>query len=200
VVSEQHCSECHHDDLSGGEGPALKGNSFMTKWETHSVERLFHKIRDTMPSVGSSEVSDSQKLDTVAYILEQNGFPAGATELTDNGLGSILMVPKGGPTPPRPGALVRAIGCVQEASGNQWVLGQSTEPVVTTLEPLSPADKESAAATPPGTETIQLLSVFPNPAALKGQKAVAKGLLIKAPSGLRINVMSLESLSPDCGK
>ena len=49
----------------------------MLKWELNSVERLFHKIRDTMPEAGSSDVSDVEKLETVAYILQQNGFPAG---------------------------------------------------------------------------------------------------------------------------
>src|ERR687891_144834 len=65
MVVERHCGECHHDDLSGGEGPALVGPTFMLKWETHSVERLFHKIRDTMPRVGDTDVTDQQKLDSV---------------------------------------------------------------------------------------------------------------------------------------
>jgi len=77
TVFQSHCSECHHEDLSGGEGPALVGNSFMVKWEMSSVERLFHKIRDTMPEVGSGNVTDAQKLDVVAFILQQNGYPAG---------------------------------------------------------------------------------------------------------------------------
>ena len=61
IVHVNHCSECHHEDLSGGEGPALAGNSFMVKWETHSVERLFDKIRDTMPSVGNDDVSEEER-------------------------------------------------------------------------------------------------------------------------------------------
>ena len=80
----------------------------MVKWEMQSVERLFHKIRDTMPEVGSTDVTDAEKLDTVAYILQQNGFPAGAAELTDKpgALAALRMMPRGGPSPPRPGALV----------------------------------------------------------------------------------------------
>ena len=87
----------------GGEGPALVGNPFMVKWETHTVQRLFHKIRDTMPSVGSTDVSNSEKLEAVAFILQQNGFPAGSTELTENDavLASLRIVPKGGPSTPR---------------------------------------------------------------------------------------------------
>ena len=201
TVIQNHCSECHHEDLSGGEGPALIGSAFMAKWETHSVERLFHKIRDTMPSRGSTEVSEAQKLDTVAYILQQNGFPAGNTELTDmpGHLASLKIVPKGGPAGPRPGALVRAIGCLQDSGKSQWTLVQSSEPQVTTLDPMSAGDKEAAAATPTGAQTIELLSVFPSPVAMTGHKVIAKGLFIKAPNAPRINVMSLESLAPTCG-
>jgi len=201
-VVQNHCGECHHEDLSGGEGPALAGPAFMAKWESHSVERLFHKIRDTMPGAGGTDVTDRQKLDTVAYILQQNGFPAGGTELTeiDSALGSLRIVPKGGFTSPRAGALVRTVGCLQETGASQWALTQSTDPQVTTLDPVSAAEKQSAALAPPGTQTIQLLSPPPNSAAIKGHKALAKGLFIKLPSGSRINVMSLESLAPDCEK
>jgi mono/diheme cytochrome c family protein len=202
LVVQNHCSECHHEDLSGGEGPALMGPTFMVKWETHSLERLFNKIRDTMPSVGSSEVTEREKLDAVAFILQQNGFPAGSSELTDaaGALGSLTLVPKGGPAPPRAGALVRAIGCLTETGAGQWVLTQSTEPQVTTLGPLTTAEKQSIAEAALGSETIQLLSVFPSPTALKGHKALAKGLFIKTASDVRINVMSLESIAAECGK
>jgi S-disulfanyl-L-cysteine oxidoreductase SoxD len=202
MVVQQHCSECHHDDLSGGEGPALAGPTFMLKWETHSVERLFHKIRDTMPSVGSTDVTDQQKLDSVAFILQENGFPAGATELADTPgvLASLRILPKGGQAAPRAGALVQAIGCLQEAAANKWVLTHSTEPHVTTLDPLADDDKQSAAATAPGNQTIELMSVFPSPVAIKGHKALAKGLHIPAASGSRINVMLLESVAPSCSQ
>ena len=115
TVVQSHCGECHSDDLAGGEGPALAGTTFMTKWETHSVERLFQKIRDTMPSIGSTEVSEKEKLDAVAFILQQNGFPAGSTELTEASpsFAAIRLVPKGGSAGPRSGALVQAIGCLQ---------------------------------------------------------------------------------------
>ena len=202
AVVQNHCSECHHEDLSGGEGPALAGATFMLKWETHTVERLFHKIRDTMPSRDNTDVTDQQKLDSVAYILQQNGFPTGSVELADTpgALASLRLVPKGGPAPPRAGALVQATGCLQEVSANKWVLTQSTEPQVTTLDPMAADAKQSTAAAAPGNQTIELMSVFPSPVAIKGHKALAKGLYITAPSGSRINVMSLESLGPDCGK
>lgn len=202
AVVQMHCSECHHEDLSGGEGPALAGPTFMLKWETHTVERLFEKIRDTMPTAGSSDVTEREKLDAVAFILQQNGFPAGSKELTEAGgaLASLKIVPKGGVSPPRAGTLVRAVGCLEETSASQWALAQGADPQVTTLDPLTAEEKASAAAASPGSATIQLLSVFPAPSAIKGHKVVAKGLLITTPSATRINVMSLESIAPTCGK
>ena len=199
-VVQAHCSECHHDDLSGGEGPALAGPTFMLKWEMQSVERLFHKIRDTMPEVGSSDVTDAQKLDTVAYILQQNGFPAGSTELTEAGgaLAAVRMIPRGGPSPPRSGSLVQSVGCLQE-SGNEWMLTGSTDPKVTTRDPLSPSDKQALSAAPPGTHTIELLSVYPRPVSLIENTVVVKGLFVKTPSTMRINVTSMELVRLKCG-
>jgi mono/diheme cytochrome c family protein len=199
LVVQSHCGECHSDDLRGGEGPALVGSTFMVKWETHTAERLFHKIRDTMPSVGSTEVSEKEKLETVAYILQQNGFPPGPTELTDaSPLADIRIVPKGGIGAPRSGALVQVIGCLQEGAGKGWMLTTSTEPQVTTLDPLSAEDKKALAATPAGSQTIELMSVFPSPAAMRQHKVLVKGLFIKTDSSTRVNVTSLESLAASC--
>lgn len=196
LVIQTHCSECHDEDLSGGEGPALVGDTFMLNWETHTLERLFHKIRDTMPSPGSDKVSNQEKIDSVAYVLQQNGFPAGSTELTDSPLlANIRIVSKDGPSPPRAGALVQAIGCLEEASGNQWALSRATDPQVTTMDP---ASRDATTGTSLGSQTIELLSVFPSPTAYKGHKVSVKGLLIRMPAEVRINVMSLESIAPVC--
>jgi len=201
AVVQTHCAECHQENLMGGEGPALVGNPFMVKWETHTVQRLFHKIRDTMPSVGSTDVTNSEKLDAVAFILQQNGFPAGPKDLTEDDalLASLRIVPKGGPSAPRAGALVQGIGCLQEEGPGKWTITGSTDPQVTTLDAMTTEQKATAAAAE-GSKTIQLLSVYPAPTAMKGHKVIAKGLFITTPSELRINVMSLESLAPSCGK
>ena len=201
VVTQNHCSECHHDDLSGGEGPALMGPSFMVKWEMQSVERLFHKIRDTMPEVGSSEVTDAQKLDIVAFILQQNGFPAGAAELTDakGGLATLRMIPRAGPSAPRSGALVQAVGCLQKNSTNQWTLTKSTDPQVTTRDPLTQTDKDALSAIPAGTQTIELIGVYPT-ADLIDNTVVVKGLFISRPAGARVNVTSMELVHLKCGQ
>jgi hypothetical protein len=154
-----------------------------------------------MPSVGSTDVTDKEKLDTVAFILQQNGFPAGSKELTEDDalLASLRIVPKSGPSAPRAGALVQSIGCLEEDGPGKWAIIRSTDPQVTTLDPMT-AEQKTSAAGGEGSKTIHLLSVFPSPAAMKGHKVIAKGLFITTPSELRINVMSLESLAPGCGK
>ncbi len=201
AVVEAHCGECHQDDLSGGEGPALVGPTFMLKWELNSVERLFHKIRDTMPEAGSSDVSDGEKLETVAYILQQNGFPAGATELTEGAtLADLRIIPRDGPSPPRSGALVQAVGCLREAKPNVLTLTGSSDPQVTTREPTTAADKEALSAAPAGTQTIELLSVYPRPTALLDNTVFVKGLFVKTASAVRINVTSMELVHLHCGQ
>ena len=201
AVVEAHCGECHQDDLTGGEGPALVGPTFMLKWELNSVERLFHKIRDTMPEAGSSDVSDVEKLDTVAYILQQNGFPAGATDLTEGGaLAELRIIPRDGPSPPRSGALVQAVGCLRETKPNVWTLTGSSDPQVTTREPATAADKEALSAAPAGTQTIELLSVYPRPTALMDNTVYVKGLFVKTASAVRINVTSMELVHLHCGQ
>jgi len=200
AVTLGHCVECHGDDLGGGEAPALVGSTFMTKWETHSVDRLYQKIRDTMPSRGSTAVTNKEKLDAVAYILQQNGYPTGSTELKDSApaFAAIRLVPKGGSAVPRSGALVQTAGCLQEAGPGKWTLSESTDPQVTTLDPMTAEDRSAMAAAGAGTQTIELLSVFPSPVKLRQTKVLVKGLFIKTETSTRINVTVLEPLSPSC--
>ena len=201
MVFQNHCAECHHDDLSGGEGPALVGNSFMVKWEMSSVERLFHKIRDTMPEANAGNVTDAQKLDVVAFILQQNGYPAGTTELSNvkTAMAAIRMIPRGGVAPPRSGALVESVGCLKEGPGSGWTLAQGTDPQVTSRDPVSADEKKSLAALPPGTHSIELLSVYPRPADLIDNTVIVKGLFVNRPAGMRINVTSMELVRLKCG-
>src|SRR5712692_629597 len=38
---ENYCAGCHSSDLSGGQGPALAGGTFMQRWDFRHVNQLF---------------------------------------------------------------------------------------------------------------------------------------------------------------
>jgi mono/diheme cytochrome c family protein len=197
VVIESHCSSCHGDDLLGLEGPALIGNAFMLKWEQRNLDILFRKIRDTMPTGAVTSVSDDEKIDAVAYMLQRNGFAEGTTELTADidALARIPMTRTAGPPTLRTGSLVQVTGCLSQGEGNAWVLTGATEPQAAAASPAQNSPNNDA----PGTATVRLLSVFPDPSAHKGHKMKAGGLLVKDAAGLSVNVMTLDMISSSCG-
>ena len=66
---EESCGRCHNNELVGSErGPALKGDGFIAHWENDSLDRLFTKIRDTMPQQNIESVTGQLSL--------LNGVPA----------------------------------------------------------------------------------------------------------------------------
>jgi len=192
---QEHCSACHGPDLSGGIGPALVGERFTHSWEARSVESLFRNIVETMPATAVASATDEEKIDVVAYILQQNGFPAGAAELTrdEDKLATIQMSLTGSGSL-RAGAVVRVVGCLAQRADHTWMLQRATDP-----EP-SRIGGEAAAGTPAplGTQEIRLLNLFPDPSAHSGHKMQANGLLVRDASGLAVNVLSLDMLAPNC--
>lgn len=94
-----YCSSCHMDDLSGGgsfgmeEARALRREGFLEGRDLYSV---FTFIESSMPADNPSTLADEAYLDILAYILQQNAFPAGTTELIPNAdqLKNIRIVSK----------------------------------------------------------------------------------------------------------
>src|SRR5436190_7160323 len=82
ALSQNGCNGCHGAQLAGDRGPSLKGERFINAWENGSINRLFTKIRDTMPPLNAEQVPPATKVDIIAYLLLANGFPAGSSELT----------------------------------------------------------------------------------------------------------------------
>lgn len=195
VIAQNHCAACHGDDLSGLEGPALIGGTFMLKWEPRDVGTLFRKVRDTMPTGAVSSLTDAEKLDTVAYLLRQNGFSAGAAELTKDvdALARIRMARGAGPITLRTGSFVRVTGCLSQGDNKKWRLTRATEP-----QPAATSPEKAVENGPSGNETVQLLNVFPDPSAHDGHKVDVSGLLVREDAGLSVNVMSLVTIDPSC--
>jgi S-disulfanyl-L-cysteine oxidoreductase SoxD len=190
-----HCAVCHAPDLTGREGPALAGDSFMRQWSAHPLPRLLAKIRDTMPPGAAMSVSDADKLDALAFILQQNGMPSGAAELLPDAAVLASDRPIGRDGRPRTGALVQSIGCLARTGAQAWALARASEPALTTLDALS------LPATPPpltGATEIRLLNVFPSPAQYVDRVVRVRGLLVEDASGLAINVVSIAPAGAAC--
>ncbi len=79
------CGYCHRDDLSGGGSeagaPALRGPFFINQWRDRPLVDLFVTIGTTMPQQDPDSLRARVVIDVVSYLLQQNGMPAGDTEL-----------------------------------------------------------------------------------------------------------------------
>jgi quinoprotein glucose dehydrogenase len=202
ALQQNGCNGCHGAELEGARGPSLKGERFITTWENGSLDKLFTKIRDTMPPLNAEQVSPPTKIDIIAYLLQVNGFPAGSAELELAALGDVQLVRKGAATGAPNFALVEVLGCLTQNASGRWILSNSTEPVVTKEDTAGAADLKASEARKLGTVTFELVSVSPSFKAElhKGHKMEARGLLYKDSSYSELNLTSLAMLAPTCGR
>lgn len=95
-VVAQVCSLCHGATLQGGVGPALVGATFSKDWEQgdKTVDDLYSFISTNMPQNAPGSLTSQQYIDVVAYILQQNHWPAGTKALTadDKALSAIKLI------------------------------------------------------------------------------------------------------------
>lgn len=76
------CVLCHGETLLGAEdGPALTGEYFRAAWDGRTADEIVERIRKTMPTNGPGFLSRAQSTDLVAYILSDNKYPAGESEM-----------------------------------------------------------------------------------------------------------------------
>ena len=199
IVYDRHCGACHRADLSGSEeARPLAGARFMQDWREDTLHTLFTRIRSLMPFNEPATLSEHAYLDSVAYILQFNGFPPGERELTPDGLADIRIEGRDGPAEVPSFALVQVIGCLTEDGGG-WLLTDSTR-AVRTRDPSAAADDELAAlgARPPGSRTFTLMNAYPNPASHVDHRMVVRGFLIRDSAGDRINVSSMGMVAAGC--
>jgi mono/diheme cytochrome c family protein len=202
---ESNCSTCHRSDLSGDRGPALTGDRFFTSWQAGSVNRLFSKIKETMPpNRGTVNLSEDNFLAIVAYILESNAFPPSKddTLLTSEGLDDIIIAKRGGGESKGLAnfALVQVVGCLTQAADRQWMLTNSSEPVLTKDQPATGQELQDSLKRSLGTETFVLYSIDRfKPENYRGQKMAAKGLVYRSPSDSVLSLTSLQVVDAKCG-
>lgn len=87
----KNCAMCHGANLEGGVGPALVGKSFADSAKT--VGGAFTTVATQMPMGQPGSLSHTEYEDIMAYILNQNGYPAGNTPFSyDQGLKSTTTL------------------------------------------------------------------------------------------------------------
>ena len=205
ALLQNGCNGCHGADLLGERGPSLKGERFIKAWENGSIGRLFTKIRDTMPPLNAEQVTPSTKVDIIAYLLQENGFPMGLAELSvdPDTLESLQIVRKGTDSTRAPNfALVQVVGCLTQDPNGRWILTNSTDPAVTKEEAATPTGLKAAETIAIGTETFELVSVVPSfkPETHKDHRMEARGLLYREPSYAELNLTSLTMIASTCVK
>ena len=89
---QSKCALCHGSKLEGVTAVPLAGPVFAENWhgppelinpwgQTATVEDLMYIISTTMPPGQARSLTTEQHAGILAYILQQNGYPAGATDL-----------------------------------------------------------------------------------------------------------------------
>jgi cytochrome c5 len=195
------CTQCHRADLGGAAGPALRDQRFARVFAGKDLKALFTKVATTMPRNAPASLTENMYLDIVAYMLRENGFPAGSRELAADGLDGIEVLP-GRPKPPPPVgdySYVDVIGCLESAPRNTWLLTHASTPVAVAAGASGqpPAVTENA---PLGSDTFHLVDAIAYaPEQHRGHKIYVRGLLIKLPHEQRMTISSLEMLSTSCG-
>ena len=194
---EVACAGCHRADLSGNSGPALKEQRFARVYAGKDLKTLYSKIADTMPRNTPGSLTADVYLDVVAHVLKENGFKAGARELTAAALESIRVVP-GQPKPAPPVgdfSYVEVVGCLTAGPRHTWMLTRAGDPVAAAPSAAAPAAMDR----PLGTQTFQLLDAMAYaPDDHRGQTIYVRGLLIKQAGEPRLTISALETVSPTC--
>jgi mono/diheme cytochrome c family protein len=197
---EAVCAACHEGDEPEANPP--KGAGFIDRWREAPVGFLYNFLRANMPGDKPGSLSEANYVDLVAYLLQNEDYPAGAVELTAAKTAGILFVGHDGPKPLPDNALVSAAGCLASNAQGDWMLSAATAPARTRSgDTTSPEEIAASAAAPLGQASYRLNNAEDLAVAkLKGRKVQAKGVLTKVLNPYTLSVQSLEAAGDGCGK
>lgn len=80
---QAHCVACHGAQLEGGAGPALKGISWHQLYGGAKLLTVWGEIKGPMEQYSGATFTTQESLDILAYLLKENGLPAGNKPLVD---------------------------------------------------------------------------------------------------------------------
>jgi mono/diheme cytochrome c family protein len=71
---DRKCATCHD---GGTMGPELWGDAFLTAWSDKDMFALYTRMKETMPEDNPGSMTEAEALGVLAFVLQQNEFPAG---------------------------------------------------------------------------------------------------------------------------
>jgi cytochrome c len=86
----QNCASCHGAKLEGGAGPALTGSTWNQLYAGEKLLTVWGEIHGPMTQEAGTSFSEKQSLDILAFLLKQNGLPAGSEAANMRGLNRRL--------------------------------------------------------------------------------------------------------------
>jgi alcohol dehydrogenase (cytochrome c) len=78
----QKCGACHGQQLQGTGAPALSGTLFKDQWNGKKLSDFYGYVHTNMPLGMGASLSTQEYADIVAFVLAQNGLPAGTDKLS----------------------------------------------------------------------------------------------------------------------
>ena len=193
------CATCHKADLLGfdddtGFASQLKGEMFMDHWLEDNLDSLYTRMKTSMPQTAPGSLDDSQYSDILAYILSQNEFPAGQTELTPASINGVRITTKEGPGPVPDGALVQISGCLLQSRQKTWIVYHATN-AERTRETGAPTPEALKAAeqAPDGPHTYRLTDAETLKLQSRvGRKVVVRGFITWKKDDDQVSIVHLE--------
>jgi cytochrome c5 len=198
---EAACARCHRPDLGGADGPALKDDRFNRMFAGKSLHGLYERVTTTMPRNAPASLAEPIYLDILAHLLRENGFPAGAGELTMAALEGVAVLP----TRPRPAppvgdfSYVEVSGCLARGPDATWRLEHASDPVAVRPTLAGGPQPAAEAAAPRGRQVFQLIDALAyQPERHVGHRWKVRGTLIRLPGQQRLTISSAEMLASAC--
>ena len=88
-----NCAMCHGAHLEGRAGPSLKGPNWANAKADYTLGEVFTVVSQQMPATSPGSLEKADYVDIMAYLLQQNGYPAGDKTLDfDQATGSAVKL------------------------------------------------------------------------------------------------------------
>lgn len=216
---QRTCIRCHAANLDGVQDAnllgdfaprfSIRGTDFMERWREDTAASLFTFIKTGMPprtepKAQIPEFSDETVLDLVAYLFQVNGFPASKSDMSLGELRGIRIQEQNGSRPLPSFSVVQAVGCLKQLTPGAWELSASPEPMrIRQLAKPSEEDLQAGANEPLGNiefdlQNIGYLGREFDPVEYEGHKMMVRGILIRQPPNVRIDVREMVEVAPSC--